>query len=121
MKHWIVVAAQVTIALGLLNVWLVRRGRSTAWRGGDARDMTQEFATYGLPPWFMRLVGALKISLALLLLVGLWVPAVTRPAAIGVAILMVGALAMHVKVGDPARKALPALSVLALAVLVVLL
>ncbi len=43
------------------------------------------------------------------------------PAAVGVVILMIGALGMHVKVRDPIRKALPAFGVLALALVVVLL
>jgi len=120
MMRWIVIAAQVAVAFGLLNVWLLRLGKRTAWRGGNAQNMTQEFATYGLPPWFMHLVGFLKISLAVLLLVGLWIPGVSVPAAIGVVTLMIGALGMHVKVRDPIRKSLPALSVLALALVVVL-
>ncbi len=67
---WITPAAQVGIAFGLLNVWLLRLGKSTAWRGGNARNMTEAFATYGLRPWFMRLIGFLKVSLAVLLLIG---------------------------------------------------
>jgi hypothetical protein len=35
-----------------------------------------------------------------------------------VALLMAGALAMHVKVGDPFKKSVPALSVLALCVII---
>jgi hypothetical protein len=53
-------------------------------------------------------VGTLKVGAGIALLVGLWVPALVEPAAAVVAVLMVGALAMHVKVGDPLLKSVPA-------------
>lgn len=117
--EWLQLASQIVIALGLLNVWLVRAGKPTAWRGGEAKNMREEFAVYGLPPWFMGLVGFLKITLAMVLVVGVWVPVVTRPAAMGVAALMLGAVAMHLKVNDPLRRAVPALSILVLCVVVI--
>ena len=40
-----------------------------------------------------------------------------RPAAIGMAILMLGAVGMHIKIGDAFKKTTPALSVLILALL----
>ncbi|HEY5764475.1 MAG TPA: hypothetical protein VIS30_00470 [Candidatus Deferrimicrobiaceae bacterium] len=40
----IVLASRIVIALGLLNVWLLRAGKPTDWRGGDARNMKEEFA-----------------------------------------------------------------------------
>jgi hypothetical protein len=65
-------------------------------------------------------VGFTKISLAFLLLLGIVVPGVTKLAAAGIAVLMLGAVAMHVKVGDPARRSAPAFSLLVLALLIVL-
>jgi len=56
---------QVVIALSLLLVWLVRAKMETAYRGGNARNMREEFAAYGLPSWFMILVGILKVGFAL--------------------------------------------------------
>ncbi|MGZ8476665.1 MAG: DoxX family protein [Candidatus Binatia bacterium] len=114
----VVIASQLVIALGLLNVWLLRTGKPSAWRGGEARNMREEFAFYGLPQWFMWLVGFFKISFATLLIVGLWVPSFARPAALGVAVLMIGAVAMHFKVSDPWKRALPASSLLVLALIV---
>ena len=63
---------QVAVALGIYNVWLLRFGKSTNWRGGTARTLKEEFAVYGLPGWFMRVVGFLKLLFATLLIVGLW-------------------------------------------------
>lgn len=118
---WFVITSQVVIALGLLNVWLLRTGRASPWRGGSATNMREEFAAYGLPEWAPGAVGFLKIGLALLLIAGIWLPALTRPAAMGVAVLMVGAIAMHVKVGDAPQKSLPAAVLLLLSLVVALL
>ena len=112
---------QVVVALGLLNVWLVRAQASTSYRGGSAQSLKEEFATYGLPEWTYYLVGALKIGAAILFVVGIWVPQVIRPAALVVAVLMIGALAMHAKVKDPLTKSLPALTVLLMVVAIALL
>jgi hypothetical protein len=114
----IVIIGQVVIALGIANVWLVRSGKVTAYRGGEARTMQEEFAVYGLPPWSVWSIGALKLALAAALVVGIWIPELVRPAAIGMAVLMLGAVAMHVKVRDPLLKALPAAGMLALSVFV---
>lgn len=114
----IVYVCQIVIALGLLNVWILRIGQSTRWRGGSATNMKEEFAVYGLPGWFMVLIGVLKVSLATLLIVGLWFSIVTRPAAIGISVLMLGAVAMHVRVQDPPRKSLPAFTLLVLSIFV---
>ena len=111
---------QVVVALGIYNVWLLRFGKSTNWRGGTARTMKEEFAVYGLPGWLMGVVGFLKLLFATLLIVGLWVPVVTRPAAAGLAVLMAGAVAMHFKVKDPPLRSLPAFVMLVLSLLVAL-
>ena len=112
---------QVVVGLGLLNVWLVRAQSSTAFRGGSAQSLREEFAAYGLPDWFFYLVGVLKIGSGVLLIVGIWVPEVVPPAAGTVAVLMVGALSMHAKVKDPLIKSLPAFLMLLMAVAIVLL
>jgi hypothetical protein len=114
----IVTIVQIIIGLGILNVWLLRYNRSTAYRGGNARNMKEEFQVYGLPVWFMTVIGAIKVVLAVMLLAGVVVHGLTTPAAYGMAVLMLGAVAMHVKVRDPVKKALPALTVLVLSLFV---
>lgn len=108
------IALQVVVAFGILNVWLLRSGSSTPFRGGDARNLREEFAAYGLPFWFMGVVGVLKVGLALALLAAIWIPGVAQPAAIGLGLLMGGAFLMHLKVKDPIQKALPSIAVLAM-------
>ena len=73
----------------------------TPYRGGAAKTLREEFPSYGLPFPVMCLIGGLKVGLALALLVGIWVPALVQPAAIGMGLLMLGAFAMHLKVSDP--------------------
>jgi hypothetical protein len=107
-----IVALQVIIALGIINVWVIRAGKATAWRGGKATTMKEEFASYGLPSWFMGFIGSLKLLCAAGLLVGIWVPALVQPAAGLLAALMLGAILMHVKITDPLLRSLPALLML---------
>ena len=110
----IMIILQFTAALGLLNVWLLRFHQRTGYRGGDASSMVEEFAAYGLPAWFAYVIGSLKIGAALALIAGVWIPTLVLPAAALISILMLGALAMHIKIGDPLKKSLPALGMLAL-------
>jgi len=109
----VTVALQVLLALGLVNVWILRFRKPSAWRGAAAPDMRAEFAAYGLPPWFVGVVGTLKLACAAGLLIGLWVPALVVPAAGLLAALMLGAVLMHVKISDPVRRSLPAFLMLA--------
>lgn len=109
---------QVIIAVVLLSVWLVRPRMQTSYRGGDAKNLKEEFAVYGLPYWFMIVIGILKVSAGILLIIGLWYPVVTSYTAIGVALLMAGAVSMHIRVKDPVVKSLPALTLLILSLLV---
>lgn len=105
---------QIIVALGLLNVWLLRFNRFTPYRGGSSRSMPEEFAAYGLPKWLLYTVGTLKVSCALCLVAGIWFQALVPPAAVLIAGLMLGAIAMHLKVHDPFIKVVPAGTVLAL-------
>ena len=114
MQHTIGLILQAIVGLGLLNVWLLRRQSATAYRGGEAKNLKDEFAAYGLPAPMFYIVGGLKIVCGVLLLVGLAYPPVVLPAAAVVAVLMMGAVAMHLKVGDPVSKYVPAALMLAM-------
>ena len=103
---------QLIIAAGVANVWLLRFGNATPWRGGTAGNMKEEFAAYGLPEFSVYVIGFLKLTFAAMLLLGLWMPGLTDPAAAGIAVLMAGAMTMHFKIGDPPKKALPSLAML---------
>lgn len=109
-------ALQVIAAFGLLNVWLLRSSKPTPYRGKDARSMREEFAAYGLPAGAMWVVGALKIGVAIALLLGIWMPGLVYPAAGVLIVLMLGAFLMHVKVKDPVERSIPALLMLAMGI-----
>ena len=121
MMHVIQVVLQLFVALGLLNVWLLRYNQPTPYRGGNAKTMREEFAAYGLPPAAMYVVGGLKVAAALCLIVGIWLPVLVFPAALVVALLMVGALMMHVRIHDALMKSVPAVSLLVLCAVICIL
>ena len=114
----IVIAAQIILALGIYNVWLLRAKKETPYRGGAATDLRSEFAAYGLPASFMLTVGAAKLICATCLIAGIWYPPLVVPAAAGLAILIFGAVAMHFKVRDPLQRAAPATVMLGLSTFV---
>ena len=114
LMHIIGRISQTAAALWILNVWFNRFNKDTGYRGGDATNMREEFEEYGLSENQMYAVGATKVGLAVLMLIGLFVPKLVRPASIGLASFMLGAIGMHIKVGDPIKRAMPAISVLTL-------
>ena len=100
--------SMITVAAVVLNVWLFRFGKATIYRGGDATNMIEEFAVYGLNETMVYLVGGLKILAAIGLLIGFYNKKTITPAAGLMAMLMIGAIVMHFKVGDEIIKFLPA-------------
>ncbi len=112
---------QLVVGFGLLNVWLVRSRSATAYRGGSATSLQDEFAVYGLPSFAFYVVGALKVASAIVLIGGVWFALPVRLAAGVIAGLMVGALLMHIKVSDPVKKAMPATVMLVLSAAIVVL
>jgi len=98
------ILCQLVIALGIFNVWIIRYGKETNWRGGEAKNMKEEFAAYGLPGGFMIFIGAAKILLATCLIIGIWIPLLVKPAAIAMAFLMIGAVSMHVFAGEVRKR-----------------
>ena len=117
--EWVKIAIQVIIAVSIFNVWFLNFSKSTPFRGGDAGNMEDEFKAYGLPSWFMKVIGFLKVSLAIALLAGIYYPELVMPAAAGMALLMSGAVSMHFKVKDPVKKAFPAFTFLVLSLILI--
>lgn len=111
--------AQILIALGIFNVWILRRDRPTGYRPEGASSIGEEFRSYGFPDWLHVFVGVTKVGLAAALLVGIVYAQIALPAAVLMAALMVGAVWAHVRVGDPWVKSVPALGMLFLSGLVI--
>ena len=138
---------KLIIALGLLNVWVLRCNQSTSYRGGDANNMKEEFDNYGFASWFMYAIGAFKVVLAGVLLWSVFVRefADLKPAIISatdiltvsgkifmhdtidiigllvLSIIMIGAIIMHIKLKDSMLKSLPAFLMLAMSLVCILL
>ena len=110
----IILIVKIAISLTLLMVWLVRPNMETSYRGGDAKNLKEEFAVYGLPRWFMITIGVLKVGFALLLVASIWVQELTLISSAAIALLMAGAVSMHIKVKDTFIKFLPSLTLLIL-------
>ena len=110
---------KVVVSLSLLNVWLIQNKKSTRWRGGDAKTIYEEFEVYGLPQWFLYLIGFLKVSLAVILIASIWYPSIEKYPAIGLAVLLAGSVVMHITVKDPPYKSFPAALFLLMCLLIV--
>jgi len=119
----LLIALQLFVALNILRIWLVTNRRKSIYRGGDgeAKTLREEFEYYGLPVSFMYLVGTLKVAASIGLLLGIWLPSVIPFSAGALIILMIGAVAMHIKVKDKISTYLPALLMLTLSAVILLL
>lgn len=111
---YIIIALKCIVAISILNVWLIQNKKATRWRGGNANTILEEFKTYGLPLWSCYVVGTLKVILAIGLLISIWYPALERPSALGLALLLSGSVLMHIKINDPLFKSFPAALFLAM-------
>lgn len=98
---------QVFVAASIFFVWGVRYG-----------NIIEEFKQYRLPDWLRDFVGILKVTCAILLLVGIQRPRAAVFAGVALALLMLAALVIHLRVKNPPFKMLPAatLFVLSLAI-----
>lgn len=117
----LIILLQTIVALGLLNVWLLRFNDSTPYRGAGAKNLREEFKVYGLATWVLYLIGVLKVGSALALIMGIWIPSLVAPATAIISFLMMGAVFMHIRVRDPLVKSLPATFMLVLGITISLL
>ena len=108
----LILVLQLIISIGLINVWFFRFNKATQYRGGNAKNMREEFQAYGLPAWSMYLVGAAKVIIAVMLIVSIWFKELLVYNLLALAVLMIAAGLMHIKVKDPIKKSYPALSIL---------
>ena len=115
---WILIVMQLFIRAAMLDVWWIRYEKPVKFRGGNAKTMKEEFRLYGLPDWFRTVVRGLKLSCGLLMAVGIWFPSAAVFGGVILAVLMLGAMAMHFKVRDPLIKASPSTLFLALSAVV---
>ena len=87
----------------------------------EFKNMIEEFDQYGLPKWSVGIIGFLKVSLAFFLILSIWFPALETSVLTAIGILMIGAIGMHIKIGDAYSKSIPAFLLLSLTLAVYLL
>jgi hypothetical protein len=101
------IVAQLVIALSIVIVWVFRFD-----------NIVLEFKQYGLSTLTRSMVGAAKLVLATLLVVGIWYPALVLIPTVLMALLMISAQYFHFKVNNPFQKRIPALFLLILCLFV---
>ena len=100
-------ALKIIAAVSVYYVWVVRY-----------ENIKKEFKTYNLPNTLRDLIGILKISFTVMLqfddnnlvIIG----------AFGIIVLMLGAVATHVRMKNPARDMLPAITMLSIGLIIFL-
>jgi hypothetical protein len=103
----VVIAAQVLVGASVAYVWVFR-----------FHNIVKEFEQYGLSELVRSAVGASKISLATLLIAGIWFPALALVPALGMAFFMLCAQYFHFRAKNPWSKRLPSFVLLILSLLI---
>ena len=98
---------QIAVAISVAYVWIFR-----------FHNVVNEFKQFGLSDVTRNLVGASKISLATLLVAGIWYPSLVLIPSILMGLLMIGAQYFHFKIKNPFVKHLPSLILLILSALI---
>ena len=103
----IAILSQLIIAISILVVWVFRFD-----------NIVVEFKQYDLSDLVRSMVGASKIALATLLVVGIFYEEVVFISALLMAFLMVCAQIAHIKVKNPLSKYIPSFLLLILSLFV---
>lgn len=94
---------QLTLAISVVYVWVFR-----------FHNVVEEFKKFGLSDLTRNFVGAAKISLATLLVVGIWHPSLVFIPSILMGLFMIAAQCFHLKIKSRFIKHLPSLILLVL-------
>lgn len=109
------------ISITVLSAWTFRFTKPSIFRGGEANNMIDEFALYGLDESLMIVVGSVKVVLAILILLGaLKFSVLLIPSAAAMMLFMAAAVYFHISVGDGLIPTIPSASMLISCLLVIL-
>ena len=95
--------AQIIVATSVVYVWTFR-----------FHNVIKEFEQFGLSDLTRNIVGVTKISLATLLIAGIWFTQLVLVSSILMGLFMIGAQYFHFKAKNPFIKHLPSLILLIL-------
>lgn len=107
--HTAMICLQALVAASVFFVWVVRYD-----------NIIQEFKHYALPDWLRDLVGILKLTFSLLLLLGIERMPLAVVGGLGIAALMSCAFIVHIRVKNPWSKRLPCVGLLAMSLAIAL-
>jgi hypothetical protein len=99
--------SQIIIAISVIYVWVFRFD-----------NIVIEFKQYGLSDLIRNIVGASKISLSSLLIVGIFYNEIVLFSSISMAFFMICAQIAHIKVRNPLIKYVPSFILLSLSLFV---
>jgi hypothetical protein len=103
----LILLAQIIVAASVYFVWIFRYF-----------NVIKEFHQFGLSDVTRNFVGAAKMSMSALLIVGIWYPDVVLIAAVVMGLFMIGAQFFHFKIKNPFIKHLPSLILLILCIFI---
>ena len=101
------ILAQVVLAISVAYVWVFRY-----------ENVVKEFKQFGLSDLTRNFVGASKIALATLLIVGIWYSSLVPIPALVMGMFMIVAQYFHFKIKNPFIKHLPSLVLLILSAII---
>ena len=97
------IIAQLIVSISIIIVWIFRY-----------ENIVIEFKDYGYPDLLRNVVGAAKISLATILILGIWYEELLFVSSLLMAFLMLCAQFSHFKAKNPIYKYIPSLFLLIL-------
>ena len=100
---------QIIVAVSVAYVWIFRYD-----------NIIREFKQYGLSDLTRSFVGAAKISLATIIIMGIWYPTLILIPSALMGLLMLAAQYFHYKIKNPLLKRLPSLILMILCVFLTL-
>jgi uncharacterized membrane protein YphA (DoxX/SURF4 family) len=103
----ITVSLQALVAASIFFVWVVRY-----------ENIVSEFRQFGYPNWLRDLVGILKLTFSILILVGIEQKQFAVVAGIGISLLMLAAFVTHLRVKNPPIMMMPSLTLMVVSVLI---
>ena len=101
------ILAQLIVSISVIIVWVFRRD-----------NISIEFRQYGLSNLLQNIVGAVKISLATILILGIWHEELLTISSLLMAFLMICAQYFHIKVNNSWQKFMPSIALLILSLFI---
>ena len=103
----IVEALKIISSVAIFFVWVVRYD-----------NIKKEFVEYNLPSWVRDLVGILKLSFAMMLQFSN--EEVVKIGALGISVLMLGAVATHLRLKSNFRRYIASVAMLSISIFILL-